>query len=145
MSMPSTTANAITKHPEVLNFKSLWNRYMEHHFSELLVRLNTTGLLEKLTVKRLKQGQLKAGSIKCILTDHKLLEGRELKLRNLGVQILQQAKLLGFLIEENDFTRSWNQSVSQVTNDLKIAKILEKKQIFYEESNASRMGIRLIS
>src|SRR5260363_80681 len=78
MSMPSTTANAITKHPEVLNFKSLWNRHMEHHFSELFVRLNTTGLLEKSTVKRLKQGQLKAGSIKCILTDHKLLEGREL-------------------------------------------------------------------
>src|SRR6185437_8323362 len=109
-------ANAMTKHPGIVNFKSLWNRHIDHHFSELLIRLNSDRLLEKLTVICLKQGQLKVGSTKCILTNYNLLKKRKLKVKNLGVQVLQQAKSLGFMIEESDFTKGWNLNLYQLTN-----------------------------
>ena len=145
MSIPSTAANAIPKHPEIVNFKSLWNRHIEHHFTELLVRLNTNGPLEKSIVIRLKQGQLKAGSISCIMTNQQLLERKTLKIRNLGIHILQQAKFFGFTIKENNFTRSWKINMMQVMNDQEISKILEKGQLIYEKTNASKAGIWLSS
>ena len=62
------------------------------------------------------------------MTNQQLLKRKTLKMRNLDIHILQQAKSLGFTIEENDFTRSWKINVVQVTNDQKISEILEKRK-----------------
>ena len=133
MSMPSTTANIITKHPEITNLKSLWNRHIEHYISELLVRLNTPGLLEESTVRRLKQGQHRLESTECILTSQAILEGTEIKRCNLGLNVLQHAKALGLRIEENEITKSQNIDITQKINDIKIAMVLQKIGLAYEE------------
>ena len=88
MSLPSTAANTIPKHPDMLNFKGLWNRLTEHHITELLIRLNEGGNVEKTTVTRLRQGQRKLGAIKCLLTNQDLLHKRGYKVKNLGLKVL---------------------------------------------------------
>ena len=138
-------ANIILKHPEIINLKSLQNRHIEYHILELLVRLNTPGLLEESTVRRLKQDQHRLGLTECILTSQAILEGTEIKSRNLGLNVLQQAKALGLRIEENEITKSWNIDITQKMNDIEIAIVFQKIGLAYEETGASKLGLWLTS
>ena len=88
MALPSMAANTIPKHSDILNFKGLWNHLMEHHITELLIRLNEGGNMEKTTVTRLRQEQRKLGAIKCLLMNQDLLYKRGYKVKNLGLKVL---------------------------------------------------------
>ena len=138
--LPATCANVTICHKEFFGVMSLWQKHIEHHISELLIRINTKGLVGDTTNMRLKQFQLDTNSAECILTS-KNSSWRNSNSRNLGAKVLQQAKRLEFSISENEDTKSWNILRCFERNELSIEVMLTKVGYLKQGKSLSKLNI----
>ena len=67
LELPSTCANATLWHREIFGVISLWQKHIEHHISELFIRMNTNEIVGITILMRLKQSQLDMSIPECIL------------------------------------------------------------------------------
>ena len=105
LKLKSTCVNVTFWYKEIFGVVSLWQKHIEHHISELLIRINSNGIVGITTLLRLKQFQLDIGLVECILLS-KNTKWKKTKHKNLGAKVIQHAKRLELSIAKNEFTAS---------------------------------------
>src|SRR5437588_293567 len=105
LEIPSTCMNATLWHKEIFGITSLWQKHIEHHISELFIRMNTNRIVGITILMRLKQSQLDINMPECILLSENM-NWKRTKYKNLGAKIIQYAKRLGISVAKNEFITS---------------------------------------
>ena len=95
-------------HKNFIGAKALWDRHMEHHWTEWIIRMNDPNTFSETTRIRLMQGQLDIGSLASILEIPRIQTKNCLLEKNLTLKILSKIKEYGIAIDPNTHTESWH-------------------------------------
>ena len=104
--LASTSPNNIIVHQDFIGAKPLWDRHMEHHWTEWIIRINDPDILGETTRIRLMQGQLDTGCAVSIMETPALQTRNCILEKNLTLKILNKVKEYGISIDPNSYTES---------------------------------------
>jgi ribonuclease HI len=136
----STSPNIVVVHPNLIGAMPLWNRHMEHHWTEWVIRMNDPGALGETTRLRLMQGQLDMGCPASILETQCMQMKHSILIKNLTLSVLSKAKEYGIEIISNEYTKDWNLRVEAV-DEIQIREILATRKFTGSIESMTRAGV----
>ena len=141
LELPSIYANTTLWYKEIFGVISLQQKHIEHHISELFIRMNTNRIVGITTLMRLKQSQLDMSMPECILLSENINQKRT-KHKNLEAKIIQHAKILGLSIAKNEFIISWDLENMQKERDCFISNILDKCNLNEVQMSLNKLNLQ---
>ena len=106
--LAKSTPTAVITHPGLLNLTPLWKNQMDYHFTELSVRLNSTGWDNITTLIRLRDAQSMIANPNCLLFEPPNLFELLKITNNLSFNILKCMKLYLIDFTNNGHLLNWN-------------------------------------